>query len=215
MMDTLDRKIYFAIERLFVAYRSRQWEINKRYKVSPIMIQFLKHVANHPGRSNTITDISLEYSLTKATISDAVETLIKKGLVKKVKDKEDSRIKHILLTKKGLKITKEVDKFEGWFYSALKRFAEHDKVLIYIFLVELLRILKIRGDLEVLRTCTVCSNFEPYRYGGTERPHYCNLLHIRLSNRQIKIDCPSNNQSLDMMDKEIPLILKASNKAIL
>ncbi len=205
-MKELNRKIYYAFEKFFSAYRSRLWDINKKYSVSPIMIQFLKYISEHDETNGTVTNLALEYSLTKPTVSDAVNVLIKKGYLKRKSSKEDNRIKYLYLTPKGKKIITDIKEFENWFYSAVDVFHEKEKTLIYTFLIETLRILKQNGNIEILRSCILCENFEPDKFTGEDNPHFCNLLNIRMSNQDIKIDCSSNRPSESKISLRKPVL---------
>jgi DNA-binding MarR family transcriptional regulator len=207
-MEQLDHNIYYAFEKFFSAYRSLLWEINKKYSLSPIMVQFLKYISEHEEKDKTITNLSLEFSLTKPTVSDAINTLIKKGFLKSKKSKKDSRVKYLYLTPKGERTIKEIKRFESWFYDGLKLFPKKEKSLVYTFLVEILRILKKNGNLDILRSCILCENFEADKYINEENPHYCNLLDIRLNNEQIKIDCGSNRPSEQKANIKGPILLK-------
>ncbi|MGC8928793.1 MAG: MarR family winged helix-turn-helix transcriptional regulator [Myxococcota bacterium] len=209
-MEDLNRKIFYALEKFFSAYRSMLWEINNKYSISPIMVQFLKYISEHNERDSTVTNLSLEYSLTKPTVSDAINTLIKKGFLKSRKSKEDSRVKYLYLTPKGERTIKDINRFESWFYDALKLFPKKQKSIVYTFLVEILRILKKNGSMDILRSCVLCENFEANKYINEENPHFCSLLNLRLNNDQIKIDCPSNKPSeLLLREKGHILIMKS------
>lgn len=205
-MEEINKKIFYAFEKFFSAYRSRLWDINKKYSISPIMIQFLKYISEHEEKSRTVTNLSLEYSLTKPTVSDAVNVLIKKGYLRQKSSKEDSRIKYLYLTPKGKKIIADIKEFEDWFYSAVDIFPEQEKALVYTFLVEILRILKKNKNIEILKSCIICENFEPAKFEGEENPHFCNLLNIRMSNQDIKIDCPSNRPSETKINFRKPVL---------
>ncbi len=204
-MEDIDNKIYFAFEKLFAAYRSHQWEINKKYGISPIMIQFLKYINRHDEGSNTITNIALEFSLTKPTVSDAIDTLTKKGFMKKKSSSDDSRVKFLLLTKKGIEVVQEIRKCEDWFFNILCRFSRDEKTHLYTFLIEILRLMRLKGDIEVFKSCAVCENFEPNKFGDSKTPHHCKFLNISFSNDMIKIDCPSNSQ-YNMSDSSVKLL---------
>ncbi|MFZ5974014.1 MAG: MarR family winged helix-turn-helix transcriptional regulator [Bacillota bacterium] len=57
---------------------------------------------NDPGR--TISDIADDLSITLPSVTVAINKLMKKGYVKKVKSENDGRVVHVTLTELGLKI---------------------------------------------------------------------------------------------------------------
>lgn len=193
----LDKKIFQALEKLFVVYRAQLWEISQKHNLSPIMIQFLSyldHLKKAQPRKNTVSYLSSEFLLTKATVSEAISVLVKKGYVAKKSINGDNRVKYLTLTKKGEKIVAKIKEPEKWFRQILKKFPDKDKEAVYIFLVELLKILKLRGDLAVLRSCLFCVNFEFNKFPGEKKAHYCRLLNLKLEEKDLQVDCSLNQE---------------------
>lgn len=192
-----EQKIFRAFEKLFVVYRAQLWDISQKYKLSPLMIQFLNYLdyrKQEQKQRNTVSYLSSEFRLTKATVSEAVSVLVRKGYVTKKPVNGDSRFKYLALTKEGEEIVGKIKEVERWFRQLLKEFPDKDKEANYIFLIKLLRILKLRGDLAVLRSCLFCVNFEFNKFPGEKKPHYCRLLNLRLAERDVKVDCSFNQE---------------------
>lgn len=193
----LDQKIFQAFEKLFVAYRAQLWGISQKYKLSPIMVQFLiylDYLKHGPMPRNTVSYLSLEFLLTKATVSEAMSALVKKGYVTKKPINGDNRLKYLTLTKKGEEIVAKIKESARWFQRLLKKFPVKDKEATFIFLIELLKILKLKGDLAVLRSCLFCVNFEFNKFPRGKKRHYCRLLNLKLAQKDIQIDCFHNQE---------------------
>ncbi len=200
----LEQKIYQAFERLFVVYRAQLWGISQKYNLSPIMIQFLNYLDYRKydrQQRNTVSYLSSEFLLTKATVSEAISALVKKGYVTKKSINGDSRFKYLALTERGEEIVAKIKKVERWFLGLLRKFPDKDKEAIFVFLIKLLRILKLRGDLAILRSCLFCRNFEFNKFLGEKRAHYCRLLNLKLGERDIKIDCSFNQEERKSLKK--------------
>jgi len=190
-MDNLERNIFQALEKLTAALKSQLWEVAQNHCLSPIMTQFFLYIWRHPARLCTISNLAQEFSLTKATVCDAVISLEKRGYIRKEPGEKDGRIKFLRLTEKGRQLTREVESYERWLVTLLKQFPPKKKEAVYLFLVELLRKLKEQGDIKILRSCVACENFEKNKFPQSQKPHYCRLLNLRLAEKDIKIDCPS------------------------
>ena len=81
----------------------------------------------------TITEITSELSYTQPAVTQIVNILIKKGLVKVVKDKSDTRKKLIALSPKGLTLLDELKPIWQGFEEAVRTlFAELGYDLLYI-----------------------------------------------------------------------------------
>ncbi|MCX7974505.1 MAG: MarR family winged helix-turn-helix transcriptional regulator [Candidatus Aminicenantes bacterium] len=207
-MTNIDKKIFQAFEKLFAVYRAQLWEIAQKYRLSPIMIQFLNYLKHHQNKGNTISYLSAEFLLTKSTISEAISLLKKRGYIIKEPANLDGRIKYLKLTKRGEEIVAKLQEYEKWFGQVLKKFPEKNKEAIFVFLVELLRLLKLKRNIEVLRSCLFCINFEFNKYPGEKKAHYCRLLNLRLGEKDVQIDCDLNAEAKTYRKELKPIFLR-------
>ena len=118
-MDNLERNIFQALEKLTAALKSQLWEVAQNHCLSPIMTQFFLYIWRHPARLCTISNLAQEFSLTKATVCDAVISLEKRGYIRKEPGEKDGRIKFLRLTEKGRQLTREVESYERWLVTCL------------------------------------------------------------------------------------------------
>ena len=88
----INEKIAFSLERISQIFRILLWEKAKKFKLSPIQIQFLLYLNNHKAYFCTVSNLAEEFSLTRATVSDAVKALVKKKLLLKRASPKDGRI---------------------------------------------------------------------------------------------------------------------------
>lgn len=65
----------------------------------------------HDDKLLSISFLALEFSITKATVSDAVKTLVKKKYIYKKQDIVDKRKQILKLTSKGIEIAKKISNF--------------------------------------------------------------------------------------------------------
>jgi len=192
-MSDLDRRLFQALEKLVAALKSQIWEVAQEHELSPIMIQFLFYLSRHPQRLCTLSNLALEFSLTKATVCDAIASLEKKGYIRKIPDERDARLKYLSLTGSGHQLIDQIESYERWFLTLLYEFPEKKKEAVYNFLIELLKNLRQQGNIKILRSCVACENFEKNKFPRSRKPHLCRLLNLRLAEKDIKIDCPSNS----------------------
>ncbi|MGQ9617990.1 MAG: MarR family winged helix-turn-helix transcriptional regulator [Candidatus Aminicenantia bacterium] len=158
--SNLDFKISFAIERVFNAYRTLFWDIVKETNLSLIQLQFILYLKKYPKEMRKVSNIALEFGLTKATVSDAVNSLVKKKLVRKEKDIKDRRSSTLCLTGKGEKLAKKLEIWDNPIKTILKKFPENEKENVLTFLIKFIDSLKKSGIIKVVRMCVSCSNFK-------------------------------------------------------
>ncbi len=183
----LDSKIVVALERLSQVFRNLIWQETKKHNLSPIQIKFLIFFLTQPSENCTVTELAKKFNLTKATVSDAVTSLVEKKLVQKKESPEDKRILLLNLTKKGKDISEELIGWSDSIRNELISSNTEDKLDVYIFLLKLIESLEKVGIISLNRMCTTCRFFE--KADSANSAHYCKLLEKSLSSRELRIDC--------------------------
>lgn len=83
-------------------------EICGRHKLTLIETTIISFLYNNPGR-DTAADIVELRMLSKGNVSQAVELLIQKSLLKRIPDENDQRRIHLELLPDAIPITNEID----------------------------------------------------------------------------------------------------------
>ncbi len=188
--NSLTAKITAGLERISEAYKVLLWDFAKKEGLSPIQVQLLIFIAYHPTELNGVSALAKEFNLTKATISDAVKTLLSKGLVQKTASTEDNRSYSLSLTSMGQQIVKAAESFADPIKNILNTIDGAKTESFYKTLSDLIYNLNQTGILSVQRTCKAC-RFYQVQDGG----HYCNYLNTRLADKDIRLDCPEFEKS--------------------
>ena len=90
-------KILASGQQMKRLYEKQFEDICQRYQLTQNEIDILVFLANNPS-FDTASDIVEVRMIAKSYISKSVESLIKKGLLVRIPDKEDRRIIHLHLT---------------------------------------------------------------------------------------------------------------------
>jgi MarR family transcriptional regulator, organic hydroperoxide resistance regulator len=107
-------------------------------QISSQQIEVLTQIAYE--KLNTATDISKTMRISKATVTDHIQRLEKKGYVKREVSPIDQRIKIIFLTAKGKKVTeKVVPQFLTSMKNILGGISKREKVVINESLITLFK----------------------------------------------------------------------------
>lgn len=183
--SNLDAKLIYALERVSQIYRILLWKIQVETGLSPIQSQILIYMLFHDDKLLSISAFAIEFSVTKATISDAFKTLEKKGLVAKEKDIVDKRKQVLKLRKEGIRLAEKVQNYTQPLDEILKEFPEGVKSTLFSTLRDMLRALNNKKLLAPLRMCTSCHHF-----ALKDGKAYCNLLETPLRDEEIRLDCP-------------------------
>jgi DNA-binding MarR family transcriptional regulator len=182
---SLDLKILNGLERLSDVFKSLLWEKAKLHGISPIQIQILLFVSTHPVEISNVSALAREFSVTKATISDAVRVLIKKELLSKDHSPADNRRYNLLLTYGGQEVVDGLSDYAAPIAATLEAADSYQKEAVYQLLYQLVDQLHQQGIIQVQRSCFNCRFYE----GDKQDQHFCGYLKKALSSQQIRLDC--------------------------
>ncbi len=81
----------------------------RRYSLSQVEVKILSFLSNNPDK-DTAAEISYIRMLPKGNVSQAVDGLIKKGLILRTMDEFDKRKYHLHLTEQAAEIVSDISK---------------------------------------------------------------------------------------------------------
>jgi DNA-binding MarR family transcriptional regulator len=190
----IDKMIIVALERISQVFRSLLWENAKKENLSPIQIQFLLYIASHPGRYSTVSQISREFSLTPATVSDAVKTLEQKKLIQRMHSRKDKRKNLLVLTKTGQKISGNLKHWIDPLNKHLDQFSEIERKKVLKFLLNFVASLGEANLLQEVKTCLSCDYYDKNEAENSEKSR-CVLRNASLNGIDLRLNCPSYKSS--------------------
>lgn len=188
----VDSKIAAALERLSQAFRVLLWEKNKTCNLSPIQIQFLVYLLYHAAEQCTVGQLAKEFTLTPATVSDAITTLEEKKLVARERQEADRRVAWVSLTTEGKKTARRLSTWANVIQKNIAQFDAQEKVAVMKFLMRLIESLQQAGVITIARMCLTCKFFQPDAHPHAKAPHHCRLLDKPLANSELRLDCPEH-----------------------
>lgn len=187
----LDAKLVLALERISHIFRVLLWEQTKQYNLSPIQTQILIYVYHQPDADRNVTTLAQRLNITKATVSDAVKSLVQKKLLKKISDNEDARYFYLVLTPKGIELVKKIESWGEKFRRNFKDIPAEKKINLYEILLNILISFEEEGIINRNRICFTCRYFQKQKKNKKEI-YYCQLLNLPLKTSEIRVDCPEH-----------------------
>lgn len=101
-IKTLDKMIFRKICSREDMLRAKDALINKT--MTPTQMQIIEYILEHDGSCVYQKDLENVLKLRRATVSGVLQTMEKNGFIERVIDKNDTRVKKIILNKKTSKI---------------------------------------------------------------------------------------------------------------
>ncbi|MEP0860621.1 MAG: winged helix-turn-helix transcriptional regulator [Ignavibacterium sp.] len=187
----LDAKLVLALERISHVFRVLLWEQTKQYNLSPIQTQILIYIYHQPETDRNITTLALRLNITKATVSDAVKSLVQKKLLKKFSDKEDARFFYLELTTKGKDLVKKIESWGEKFRINFKDIPTEKKTILFETLLQILFSFEEKGIINRNRICITCKHFLIQKTNRKET-YFCHLLNLPLNTEELRVDCPEH-----------------------
>jgi DNA-binding MarR family transcriptional regulator len=185
--EDLDSKILATLERIAESFRVALWNTGKDTGLSPIQIQILLFIRYHAPHLCKISRLAVEFNMTKATVSDAVKTLVQKNLVDKITEIHDNRSQIIRLTESGKQLSEKIDSYATPLLQPLTHFSAIQKEAFYAILLQYLGRLVTQGVLNPQRNCFSC------RYLAKEEQNfYCKYFKMPLQSKELRVDCPEH-----------------------
>jgi DNA-binding MarR family transcriptional regulator len=183
----IESKIVFALERLADTFRVLLWNENTRFRLSPLQLQFIIFLHYHGAKFRTITGLAREFNLSKATVSDSVKSLERKGLLNRERSASDRRISVLTLTKGGKQTAAAVANFGESIRLPVSQLSEYQKTDFFKLLMLLLSEFHQSNIISPLRMCVLCKNLRFESHNGSK--YYCSNRNKYLQDRDFRIDC--------------------------
>lgn len=153
------------------------------------MLVYLRY---HPPEEGRVGELARRFDLAAATVSDAVGTLVEKGLVAKEPDPSDRRARVLTLTDDGAATAEYLGDWAGAVREALSSVPDEEKAVVMETLMDLIASLEQRGVITIARMCRTCRFFGEDAHVDPSAPHHCNLLDMRLAPEDLRVDCPEH-----------------------
>ncbi len=188
----VDKKIVASLERLSQVFGVLLREEAQEHDLSPIQARFLVHLLHHGAALRRVSRLAREFDLTQATVSDAVGSLRKKGLVFKEPWPDDRRVATLRLTPAGERTARELALWANVVEEHLRGCPPAEKEVVMRFLMGFISSLQTSGLITVARMCLTCRFFRPNAHPDAASPHHCALLDAPLAVTDLRTDCPEH-----------------------
>lgn len=181
-------RIVTAIARIASVMRSGVWEFATSENLNPAQTEILQllHARTHGVR---LSWVAAQLSISAASASDSVASLVSKGLVRKARAEDDGRASALHLTAAGIEVAERIGGAVGFADDAASRLPHAMQVQMLTGLFKLIAELQQSERFPALRACPSCRYFEANKYPGAAIPHHCALVDAPLPMAFIRIDC--------------------------
>ena len=186
-----EEQLLVGLSRLGQALRQGTWDSAGNARISPLQADIIRHLAGNPP-SRRQGDLVTALASTAPTISDAVRTLVTKGLLERSRDLADTRAINLTLTDSGRVEAIRLAAVSPPVRAALDALTPEDVASMLRGTVTMIRVLQQHHAIPVSRTCVTCRFYRPAQPASPESPHHCQLVDADFSDAQLRLDCPEH-----------------------
>lgn len=189
------------MSRLGLALRQQNWQQAGGRGITPTQGQVLAHLAGQadPQRLGHLVDA---LALTAATVSECVQVLAEKGLVKKVRDPQDGRALRLTLTAAGRREAQRAASWPDFLAGAIEVLNPVEQSTVLRSLSKMIYELETRGQIPAQRMCVSCSHFKANASKDKRQPHRCTMLSLALADSELQLDCQAHQPADEVVARE-------------
>lgn len=199
--DPVRRRVMMGLTKISLVLKSHAWQKAAPQGITPTQGQILTTLQRAP-EGLRLTGLATELGVTLPTVSDAVSTLVEKGLVRKKRAMDDGRTLVLKLTAKGKRLAERVSAWPDFLMETVDDLTMEEQEIFLRGLVKMIRRLQEKGMIPVARMCVTCSFFRPNTYDDPQRPHHCGFLDAQFGDRNLQIECPEHDAAPEQASQQ-------------
>ena len=192
MLDDVDAKITAALERLAVALHKSLWDAAYAQDLSATQAQLLLYLASAGPDDVSMSELADRFGLSPPTVTDAVRSLVQKGLVTQQRDTQDGRVRIVRLTRAGRQRARHLHHWTDTIRHQVAALDPSTKGLFLSCLLDLIAQLQRSGLISLTQQCQTCLYFQPHRHANPAAPHHCGLMNRPLLLTELRLHCPDH-----------------------
>lgn len=179
-----------GLAKVALALRQEAWHSAAARGLSPTQAQILQVLGRR--QSAALQEIARELGIGTATVSEAVSTLVRKGLVRKARPGTDRRVLALSLSPAGQQEATRLALWPDLLRETLDELAPDEQQALLSAVVRMILALQRQGRIPVARMCVTCRFFRPNVHDDPARPHHCVFVDAPFGNGSLRLDCPDH-----------------------
>jgi len=186
---SLDAKIVAALDRVGEALAVLARRAAETHDLSPTQLRVLARLYAGPPPVAQTSSLAREFDVADPTVSDALATLRRKGLVRRQRHPHDGRRYELSLTDAGRDVAYAISRWTAPAEVATSTIERADAEHLLATLLNVLERMHEARLISVSRACTTCGHFYPAGPGTDPAVHHCDYFDYPLEPADLRVDC--------------------------
>ncbi|MGF7146443.1 DNA-binding MarR family transcriptional regulator [Sphingomonas zeicaulis] len=199
MSEPIARRVTAGLAKIGLVLRTRAWKGAGSAGVTPTQGQALALLRDAPDGMG-LRALAKLLGVSPPTATDAVNTLVSKGLVGKAPG-PDRRSISLILTPQGVDLAERTREWPDFLADAVDTLDPVEQAAFLRAVVKVIRALQVNGDVPPQRMCVNCTFFRPNVHRDTANPHHCAYVDAPFGDRHLRLACPEH-QLADVEEQE-------------
>lgn len=187
-MEPLPLRLAQGLAKISLALKSQGRSRSHRAGLSPTQAQILIELARtEPAR---LEELARALAVRAPTASEAIDALVRKGLVRRGRQRADRRALALSLSTRGRRLAARLADWPDFLAEAIGGLTEAEQVVFHRALIKMIRALQQRGLIPVAQMCVDCDYFRPNVHPDPAAPHHCHFVDAPFGDAGLRIGCP-------------------------
>lgn len=180
--------IMAGLAKLSRVMRHEAWRASGWRGRTPTQSQILTVIAGSREPLG-IKPIAEHLAVTMGTASEAVSSLVEKGLARKAACEDDGRAIVVALTAQGKREASKAAEWPESMLDAVESLPDQERAGLLRGLIGMVRSLQERGAVPTARMCVGCRYFRPNEYPDQPKAHHCQFIDAPIADADLRLDC--------------------------
>ncbi|MDW8154365.1 MAG: MarR family winged helix-turn-helix transcriptional regulator [Armatimonadota bacterium] len=186
------QKVVQGLVKIALALRHQAWEHAYPHALTPTQAQILAYLLSRDPQGVRVLEIARVLAVKPPTASDAVDALVRKGLVRKRHGPQDRRAREVRLTDAGRRVAHRAALWPDFLAKVVEGLSSQEQAALLQVLLKVIRTLQERGEIPPSRMCLSCMYFRPFAHPDPDRPHHCAFVDAPFGIPHLRLDCPDH-----------------------
>lgn len=185
--EPIARRVTAGLAKIGLVLRSRAWKGAGPAGLTPTQGHALALLRDAP-EGLRLAALAKLLGISAPTASDAVTSLVTKGLVSKLPG-PDRRSINLVLTPEGDSAAERTRDWPDFLADAVETLPAGEQAALLRGLVRVIRSLQVSGEIPAQRMCVTCRFFRPYEHDDNLNPHHCAYVDAAFGDRHLRLNC--------------------------
>ncbi|MEQ1725796.1 MAG: MarR family transcriptional regulator [Sphingopyxis sp.] len=183
-------QLTYGLGRLAALARQRDWGVGEAAGLTPTQGDVLRLLVDRPSGLR-LNELAAQLSVRPSTASDAVSSLVGKGLVERSPDPDNGRAVCVTLSPYGRPMLGQIPVGH---HSIVELMSDEEVAAVHTVVLHTIARLQRAGQIAPQRMCVTCRYFVSEANLDAPAEYFCKLIGTQFDAADLRINCPEHEE---------------------